>query len=294
MQSWVIAGFLIVVLGLFLPGVKDRIREWLRASLRRIFAVPASLTAVFCTVLLHGGAWSTGFVLMAAAYSIAPTVVVYANVAGGRVRPWLDFIAILMLWLPVEFTTGKELLPRSVWGTVNIAAHGAAVTLALFLFPIFRELKGVKYELPRRFTDLAYPVLGFAVAAPILIWLGLTLGFMGPFAMPELFRPGAFAALFLKTLLGVAIPEELLFRGLIQNWLMQQFGFSHKTLFAAALIFGAAHLNNAPGGPPNWRYMILATIAGFIYGKVFWKSSTVLSSAGLHAMVNSIRHTFFG
>ena len=153
--------------------------------------------------------------------------------------------------------------------------------------------KGVKYELPRKFTDLAYPAAGFAVAAPILIALGLALGFMGPFQMPVPFRAGAFGLLFLKTLLGVAIPEELLFRGLIQNWLMQQFGFTHRTLFLAALIFGAAHLNNAPGSLPNWRYMILATIAGFIYGKVFWKSSTVLSSAGLHAFVNSIRHMFF-
>jgi membrane protease YdiL (CAAX protease family) len=39
--------------------------------------------------------------------------------------------------------------------------------------------------------------------------------------------------------------------------------------------------------------MILASIAGLIYGRVFWKSSTLLSSAALHALVNSLRHTFF-
>jgi membrane protease YdiL (CAAX protease family) len=40
--------------------------------------------------------------------------------------------------------------------------------------------------------------------------------------------------------------------------------------------------------------MILATIAGFVFGKVFWKSSTICSSSGLHALVNSVRRTFFG
>jgi membrane protease YdiL (CAAX protease family) len=294
MQSGLIAGFLAVVLALFSQSLRNRLRAWFHRAPARIFLVPAALTALFCAVLLRGGAWSTTFVLMAAAYTFVPATAVYINRPGRPLRPWLDFAAIMMLWLPVEFAAGKELLPRHAWGAVNIAARGAALTLALFLFPIFRGLKGVKYKLPRRFSDLTYPAAGFAVAAPILIVLGLALGFMGPFQMPHPFRAGAFGLLFLKTLLGVAIPEELLFRGLIQNWLMQQFGFTHRTLFIAALIFGAAHLNNAPGSLPNWRYMILATIAGFIYGKVFWKSSTVLSSAGLHAFVNSIRHTFFG
>ena len=44
---------------------------------------------------------------------------------------------------------------------------------------------------------------------------------------------------------------------------------------------------------PNWRYMILATIAGVAYGKVFQRSSTVLSSAALHAMVDWTKHFFF-
>ncbi|HOK47403.1 MAG TPA: type II CAAX endopeptidase family protein [Bryobacteraceae bacterium] len=293
MQSGLIAGFLVIVLGLFSSALRDRLRDWFHRAPARIFFLPAALTALFCAVLLHSEAWSTGFVLMAAAYTFAPVAMVYVNRPGRPERPWLDFAAFLMLWLPVEFTAGKELLPAHAWGTVNIAARGAAVTLGLVLFPVFRDLKGVKYELPRRWTDFSYPLAGFAVAAAILIPLGLALSFMGPFQIPEPLRAGAFGLLFVKTLLGVALPEEILFRGLIQNWLMQQFGFTNRTLLVAAVIFGAAHLNNAPGPLPNWRYMILASIAGFIYGKVFWKSSTVLSSAGLHALVNTVRHTFF-
>ncbi|MGE5645240.1 MAG: type II CAAX prenyl endopeptidase Rce1 family protein [Acidobacteriota bacterium] len=283
MQLFLIAFFLILVLGLLAAAVQERARALLRAKRRAIWLVPAALTLLFAAVL----GVRTPFVALAAVYLFVPTALVYF----GR-RPWLDFTAILLLWLPVEFAAGRDLLPRSAWGVANLTARGASIVLALALFLLYREMKGMKYNLPSRWTDLAYPALAFAAAAPVLIALGLWMGYMGPYRASP-YGPAGFALLWGKTLLGVAIPEELLFRALIQNWLMQRFGFSHRTLFAAALIFGASHLNNGPGPLPNWRYLILATIAGFVFGKVFWKSSTILSSASLHALVNSVRHAFF-
>jgi membrane protease YdiL (CAAX protease family) len=100
---------------------------------------------------------------------------------------------------------------------------------------------------------------------------------------------GAAALIFV----GTALPEEILFRSLIQNLLMQRFGAGARTLLAASLIFGCAHLDNGPQALPNWRYMILATIAGLAYGRVFQKASTVLSSAGLHMLVDWTKHFFF-
>jgi len=94
-------------------------------------------------------------------------------------------------------------------------------------------------------------------------------------------------------LAATALPEEILFRGFIQNCLMQKFGANTRTLLVAALIFGCAHLNNGPQPLPNWRYMILATIAGAVYGKVFQESSSILASATLHALINTIKHTCF-
>jgi membrane protease YdiL (CAAX protease family) len=74
---------------------------------------------------------------------------------------------------------------------------------------------------------------------------------------------------------------------------MQRLGATNRTLLLAAFIFGCAHLDNGPQPLPNWRYMILATIAGFAYGKVFQKASTVLSSAGLHCLIDWTKHFFF-
>ncbi len=292
MQTFVAVFFLGIVVALFSPRVQAGLKSWFRQARWRAFVIPAGLTGLFAIVLGLAGVWAPAFLALAAAYTFAPSALIYANGPGRRVRPWLDLAAILLLWLPIELATGKELLPQRSWALANITARGTAIALALFLFLVYRDFKGMKYNLPRKAADLLYPAIGFAVVAPVLIYLGRVLGFMGPYRGAA-YGPAAFALLWVKTLAAVALPEELLFRALIQNWIMQRFGFHYVSLVAAALVFGASHLNNAPGPLPNWRYMILASIAGFVFGNVFWKSSTILSSAGLHAMVNSVRHAFF-
>jgi membrane protease YdiL (CAAX protease family) len=288
MRDLLAALFLLILLGLFSTGLQKRLRLLLQRTPAAVFLVPAALTVFSTVALVHCGASAAVVLPLAATYTFPPAMLVY------RRRPWLDFAAILFLWLPIEFGAGTQWLPHEAWPVANVLARGSAITLALVLFLLFRGFEGMKYNLPRRWSDLFYPTMGFAVAAPVLIALGLRLGYMGPFRGFADFGAGAFAFLWLKILAAVAIPEELLFRALIQNWLMQRFGFTHRTLLAASLIFGAAHLDNPPGPLPNWRYMLLATIAGGVFGKVFWKSSTILSSASLHALVNCVRHVFFG
>ncbi len=290
MQAALIAFFLAVVLALFSVRLQAGLRRWIRRGRLRVFVVPAGLIALFAGVLWAAGGFSFAFLALVAAYVLLPTVLV---LMGRSATCPTDFLAILAIWLPLEFAVGAWLLPPGARAAANITARGSSVVLALTLFLLYRGMKGMKYNLPRSWRDLFYPVLGFVVAAPVLAYLGLKFGFMGPFRGGTALHAGAFGLLWLKTLLGVALPEELLFRSLIQNWLMQRFGVNHATVLAAALIFGAAHLDNGPGPLPNWHYMILATIAGFVFGEVFWKSSTILSSAGLHALVNSTRRVLF-
>jgi hypothetical protein len=135
-------------------------------------------------------------------------------------------------------------------------------------------------------------VAGFVLVAPVLIAAGMAIGFIpAPHLPVQLARKMAAAVAIIFA--GTALPEEILFRSLIQNLLMQRFGATVRTLLLASLVFGAAHLDNGPQALPNWRYMIVATIAGFAYGKVFQKSSSVCSSAILHMMVDWTKHFFF-
>jgi uncharacterized protein len=91
---------------------------------------------------------------------------------------------------------------------------------------------------------------------------------------------------------GTAFPEEILFRSLIQNWLSQRVRKQWKAVTIGGLIFGASHLNNAPGPLPNWPYMVVATIAGLIFGTVFLRSTSVFASVTVHAAVNTTKYLF--
>jgi hypothetical protein len=92
----------------------------------------------------------------------------------------------------------------------------------------------------------------------------------------------AFAGIFLLT----ALPEEFLFRGLIQNWIERVTRKRTLSLFIAAVIFGASHLNN--GLPlPNYRYFLMATIAGLFYGRAWRSSGCLMASALTHAFVDT-------
>ncbi len=256
-----------------------------------LFAVPAGLTGIFSLLAWREGAFSLPLALLVLLYCFAPVMAAYAQ---GRTAPasWLDFLIILMLWLPLEFSAGASLIPRPAQGFLHSVAYGIAILLALTIFRGFRELPGMKFNLPLP-RDLLYGVAAFLAIAPFLIVVGRLLNFIpAPHApahpgLAPVFR--TFGIIFV----GTALPEEILFRSLIQNWLMQRFGFGNRMLVVSALIFGAAHLDNGPQALPNWRYMILATLAGLAYGTAFRKSSSVLSSVTCHALVDATKHLIF-
>jgi CAAX protease family protein len=283
---------LIIVLGLLSQGVQAKLRSAVYRRRALILAGPLLLTAIFSVAAWTAGAASVPLSLLVLAYTLAPTLSVLLPRATVGVAHWADLAGILLLWLPLEFAAGASLVPKPAQGYLHAVAYGVAIVLALWLFLIYRALKGVKYNLPWRRQDLLYPAMGFTALAPVLGGLGLLLGFLGPMHAPHFAWP-KIVTRYLVIFCATALPEEILFRGLIQNWLMQHFGATNRTLLAAGLIFGCSHLNNGPQPLPNWRYMILATVAGVVFGRVFQKSSSILSSVSLHAAVDTVKYAFF-
>ncbi len=277
----------------FAPRLQRRVQSVLHRRPMLIWTAPLILTAFFSGATGLAGAFSVPLSLLVLGYTAAPVLCAWVQGPGPVQRPsGLDFAAILLCWLPLEFAAGAGLVPQTAQGFLHGVAYGIAVLLGLLLFLGFRSWPGLKYNLPRRKRDYWLPLAGFAIAAPILMVAGLSLGFIAPPHLPV--RTAAqMAGAAVLIFVGTALPEEILFRSLILNWMTLRFGDNAGTLLAASFLFGCAHLNNGPQPPPNWRYMILATIAGIAYGKVFRKSSTVLSSCGLHTLVNWTRHSFF-
>lgn len=293
MRTLLLALLLAAILSLLCDAVQDRIRKWLHAGPKAVWSVPFLLTAVFCGAALLAHAWTARLCVLVFAYTVAPVLCVWMARSRQADRPsLLDFAAILLLWLPLEFAAGASLVPRPAQGYLHSIAYGIAILLGLILFVGFRSFPGLKYNLPRSWRDARLPVIGYAVSAPLLIIAGLAVGFI-PTPHASSHPAGAMAAAAPVIFFGTALPEEILFRSLIQNLLMLRFGEGRLVLIAASVIFGCAHLDNGPQALPNWRYAIVATIAGIAYGAVFQHASTVLSSATLHMMVDWTKHYFF-
>jgi uncharacterized protein len=283
---------LAAILTLLLPGVQRVLQKGLKQRPALLFPIPALLSAVFLALAADIGAFSLSLAGLILAYTFLPVAVAY--LARRTPTPnWLDFVTIAFLWFPLEFSLGHQFMPKQAQGTLHLAAYGVSIFLGLAIFLLFRRLSGMKYNLPRSPRDFVNLLLGFVACAPILIPLGRAIGFLPPFHWPA--NPSAvrMGSQYLTILAATALPEEILFRGLIQNCIAQKLGTGTTSLLISAFIFGCAHLDNGPGPLPNWRYMILATIAGIAYGKVFEKSSSIFGSAGLHALVDTIKHVCF-
>jgi membrane protease YdiL (CAAX protease family) len=287
-----------VFLGVLLLLLSRSLQAWLQRQIFEkpvlIFVAPLLLSAGFCATAKYYYCFSWRLILLVLVYTFVPTACVYAQARFGRVSTasLLDFAVILMLWLPLEFSAGAALIPRPVQGVLHATAYGMAVTLGVVLFLVARRWHGMRYTLPRSSLDLRYLLLGFIASVLLLIPLGLWIGFLAHLHSPQVsLRSAGFRILLI--FFGTAFPEEILFRTLIQNWFTQRLEQPSKAVLVSSLIFGASHLNNAPGPLPNWRYMAVATIAGLIFGTVFLRSTSVFASTSVHAAVNTTKYLFF-
>ncbi len=271
------------VLALFHPGLQSGLRGALRARPRLVWLASPLLTLIFAAASLLAGAFSLPLTAAVLLYTLLPTAAAWFG---------QDLLAVLLLWLPIEFAAGAPLVPVPARGFLHSVAYGVAILLGLVLFLALRGLEGMKYRLPAARRDFLLPLAAFLAVAPVLVAVGMLIGFIPAPHLPVQ-SAGKMAAAVPLIFAGTALPEEILFRALIQNLLMRRLGPGHATLLLASVIFGAAHLDNGPQTLPNWRYMIEATIAGVAYGKVFQKAGSICSSAFLHMMVDWTKHFFF-
>jgi uncharacterized protein len=209
----------------------------------------------------------------------------------GGVRPaigklfWQDVVVLALVGLPVELGWIRGSFPH-----LGLSALPKILLMdsTLYAFLVVRRLEGVGYDFRARVRDLVVGVRECSFFAPIAIALGIAIGFI----VPPVGMPAASSVLvaLLITLFFVAIPEELFFRGLLQNLLEPRIGCV-GSLFVTAVVFGLSHFNKPL--PFNWRYVLLATIAGLFYGRAWHDRRRILSSATTHTLVDVIWSLWF-
>jgi membrane protease YdiL (CAAX protease family) len=153
---------------------------------------------------------------------------------------------------------------------------------ALYGYLVVRELQGVGFDWNPHSRDFAVGAREYFFFLPFALAIGLSTGFIGFHS--DIRQPALVIPLALSTFFFVAVPEELFFRGILQNLLRARFG-ARPALLMTSVLFGLSHFNKL-GSSFNWRYVCLASIAGFFYGRAWQDRGRILTSALTHAAVD--------
>jgi membrane protease YdiL (CAAX protease family) len=88
--------------------------------------------------------------------------------------------------------------------------------------------------------------------------------------------------------LTVALPEELYFRGILQNGLNRLLRNPRLALLLASLAFGLMHWNNRGDLTMQVVYASLSMLAGLFYGWAYLRSGGLLAPILCHTLVDLI------
>lgn len=268
--------------------LQQNLSKWYQESTYNIFKVSALINAVYWAYAI--GTWSFGFdrLLIVMIYSFGPAMLVYGHRESEKFY-FRDLLFILLIWLPVDMALIQMSWPWPLGLGKNAYSIPIGVSMVMVFGVAYRGLTPIRFAVPAKLDDYKFIFKNLFVFLAIAIPFGFITGFIGFHPRDLTFL--SFLGSILATFLLVALPEEVLFRGLMQNYIEKFFKSSNTGLILTSIIFGFSHLNNTPS--PDWRYIFIASVAGLFYGIVFRRTGNLISSMIVHTGVDVIWISFF-
>lgn len=242
--------------------------------------IPTLLALPYAVVALHHHTfrweWMTLYIFLPV---IVAALLMQASVVDPEQRGnWRDALILLTLGLAVDLRWFDSAWPDGLRGLGNLLLLDAG----LYGFLGIRHLSGTGFDFRFRWSDWKIGFRELAFFAAVVIAAGLALGFIHPHAnLPSLAKA---ILSWVGIFVFIAVLEELFFRAWVQNLLERRLG-RNMALVIASILFGLSHFNKR-SAHFNWRYVLLATVAGIFYGRAWRVEKRVAASAITHTCVD--------
>ena len=241
--------------------------------------LPALFVAPYLMVSISNHMFRWGWFALYAALPVAIAWLLHAVAADPEQRgAWPDALILLVLGLAVDLRWFDRAWPSGLRALNELFL----VDAGLYGFLVIRQLSGTGFDFHLKWSDWKTGLRELVLFAPLVLALGLALGFIHPHRN----LPGAGSALlrWVGIFFFTAVPEELFFRAWVQNLLERRVG-RRAALVIASVLFGLSHFNKR-SAHFNWRYVLLATIAGIFYGRAWRANRRLPASTITHASVD--------
>ena len=270
--------------------------DWLRTrTAKSRVAFPAMLLAVYVLYALGPGRLRIPESLLIPAYLAFPVLFASLAVKRSATPNRYDFLALFFLYVPIELSAlARAWRPAEahIPSPTHAFSQLLGMNLALFCFLAIRPLEGMGFTFQLKKRDAVQALIAFAWFLPV------ALAFAGITGLVHLHPHLPSAAVIVPAVLGitfmVALPEEILFRGLLLNLLQRSASTTRgrvAALLFSSVVFGFTHLNNHPLF--DWRYVTIASVAGIAYSVVYNRTGKVTGSAITHALIDIVKRLFF-
>ena len=192
---------------------------------------------------------------------------------------WRDFAVLLVLGLAVDLRWLEPAWPR------DLAALGKMLLLdaGIWGFLVVRRLDGVGFDLRLTLRDLRRGLGEYLLYALIAIPLGLWLGFLHVHAVLAFGDAAGWRLCFHVFLYSDS--RRAVFSRLAAEPAGTTDGTQARALLVTAVLFGLAHWNKR-AVHFNWRYVLMAAIAGVFYGRAWRAQRRVGASSITHTSVD--------
>ena len=199
---------------------------------------------------------------------------------------WQDACVAVIL---VGFVLSGQM--RGIWNVptnLDFMSRLFLITVASWCWTFIRVVPELGYSVRLSREVVKQATINFGlfalVAVPSSLWMHFTRW------NPRWRGVVPFLLDYLEIFLFIALLEELFFRGFLQSLLSRTLRSWVAAQALVSVLFGLFHILHAPF--PNWRYVALASVAGWFYGSAFRASGSLMASSLLHAAVDTVWRTW--